>query len=96
MIGVILGWGLVAIGIILFLFPLRTAKRRAELSPIWLSLPLVALQIWAGDTSGSTGNPVPLWVLLVDGAIVILIGTIGHVRFQRSSTEPDGGSETSR
>lgn len=96
MIGVILGWGLVAIGIILFLVPIRTAKRRAALSPLWLSLPLVALQIWAGDRSGSTGTPVPLWVLLVDGAIVILIGTIGHVRIRRSSTEPDGGSATIR
>jgi hypothetical protein len=83
MLGVVGGWILVGLGLAVFVFPPKTAKQRAELAPLWLALPLVALQIWAGDRSGISGAPIPLGVLYVDGLTIIGISAIGHLRYGR-------------
>lgn len=83
MTGALAGWGLVAFGVGLFIVPPKTAAQRVTMMPLWLALPLVGLQLWAGDKSGSEGRPAPTWVLVVDGVMVIALSTIGHVRYRR-------------
>lgn len=85
MMGALVGWGLVALGIGLFIVPPSTAQQRVAMMPSWLALPLVGLQIWAGNKSGSEDRPIPTWVLIVDGLVVVAMTTIGHVRQWRKA-----------
>lgn len=85
----VLGWALVGLGLAIFVFPPSTATRRAGMTPLWLALPLVGLQIWAGDRSGIEDRPLPAWILVVDGLMVITLGAIGHARYRHQGSGSD-------
>ena len=72
----------VGTAVALYAFPLATARARSERMPIWLVLPVVGMQLWAGFQTGpSTWIG---WVILADGLVLLTAVSLARHRLRQT------------